>query len=299
MKWLGWIAVCVAAACSQSDVSVQASDGFTLVASTPCDAEIKRMLTIPAERRCDFIRWKLTLAKTFVLTAEFGEARPNTPGFVPVTERLGTYDGELLELNGNVEVDKADGHEEWRLISTGQRQAKFALLRLNENLFHILNSERRLMRGNGGWSYTLNRTSPVPAGPLSPPSISNSRRPPASVTFDGRTPCRELAPMVGIPIGQECFKIKWRVILNRDPSTLEPTTYQIQSTFARTHPIDGKWRIEKGIAGDAAAVVYRLDGNKPILLTPGDENILFFLNTERQPLTGNADFSYTLNRKPD
>jgi len=33
-----------------------------------------------------------------------------------------------------------------------------------------------------------------------------------------------------------------------------------------------------------------------LLLLKADDNILFFLNQNREPMVGHADFSYTLNR---
>jgi hypothetical protein len=36
---------------------------------------------------------------------------------------------------------------------------------------------------------------------------------------------------------------------------------------------------------------------KPVSILAGDENVLFFLDTDGNLMTGNGDFSYTLNRR--
>lgn len=68
-------------------------------------------------------------------------------------------------------------------------------LKLDDNLLHVLSPEKRLMVGNGGWSYTLNRTDkgdePQPvSSPLEPqPSLNEVS---TSGVFEGRTPCADL-----------------------------------------------------------------------------------------------------------
>ena len=74
--------------CSQAEVTNDSSSNIVLVASTPGDSLIKSLLTIHPDTKVDFIRWDLTLkkgendSKIFLLNIVFGEAQPNTPGFI-------------------------------------------------------------------------------------------------------------------------------------------------------------------------------------------------------------------------
>src|SRR5688500_4544035 len=111
-----------------------------------------------------------------------------------------------------------------------------------------------MMIGNGGWSYTLNRK-PAIANAALPSGMSSGSSKRAQLTFDGRTPCTELLNIVPKPSDlDECFKIKWRIILDRDATTMQPSTFTMHTTFNRRETIGGTWT-EKVIGN---AVVYRL-----------------------------------------
>jgi hypothetical protein len=65
--------------------------------------------------------------------------------------------------------------------------------------------------------------------------------------------------------------------------------------------MEGNWARVHGRNNNREAIVYRLtpNGNGPaVFLLKGDDNVLFFLNQNQQPLVGTTDFSYTLNRRP-
>ena len=116
--------------------------------------------------------------------------------------------------------------------------------------------------------------------------------------FEGRCPCQELAKELKIAIFTECFKTKWGLTLWQSPDNQTPSTYKIESSFYRETPREGKWKITKGTKNNPDAIVYQLDseGLEPIFLMKGDENVLFFLDNNKNLLVGNMLFSYTLNR---
>lgn len=179
------------------------------------------------------------------------------------------------------------------------------MVKLNENLFHLLTPQYKLMIGNGGWSYTLNRKEPVsnksvdfPAMMISSSLDNETAR---QIIFDGRTPCQNFATEHQINASQDCFKLKWRLILNRDSITYEPTTYTIRKVVDNMpRDISGKWKLIKGFGKNPEAIIYQLDPDdteKPISLLAGDDNVLFFLNKNNELYTGNSDFSFTLNKR--
>ena len=117
--------------------------------------------------------------------------------------------------------------------------------------------------------------------------------------FEGRSPCHGIARELKLPQHAGCTKVKWRVTLYQDPKTAASTTYKVEGTLHRQSAREGAWTIVRGAKTDPNAVVYRL-GPTPteaeVLLLKADDNILFFLNHDREHMVGHADFSYTLNR---
>src|SRR5690606_23546157 len=101
-----------------------------------------------------------------------------------------------------------------------------------------------LMVGNGGWSYSLNRESPVDSGKiLISSSVSEDKS--LQLVFDGRTPCQEIAAEhPEMNASPSCFKLKWRLILNRDSVTHLPATCIIRKVVDNEpRDISGKWTI--------------------------------------------------------
>lgn len=118
-------------------------------------------------------------------------------------------------------------------------------------------------------------------------------------TFEGRSPCQELAKELSLPMPADCFKLKWYLTLYQEAATHEPTTYVLEGTPYRKAPLHGKWSIVTITKDHKNTIIYKLDTNKPgvsLLLQKGDDNVLFFLDRNKDLLVGNADFSYTLNR---
>jgi hypothetical protein len=161
------------------------------------------------------------------------------------------------------------------------------------------------MIGNGGQSFTLSRTSNV----IPPVSIYQTLQASANLTsgiqdtvlaFVGRSPCAAIAKDMGLPVDPACFKLKWSLQLYQDPVTFKPTTYKLNRVINQRNIIEGAWTIVKGTAADPNALVYLLDPGKPgytLYLMKGDDDVLFFLDKERNLLVGDSLFSYTLNRQ--
>ena len=131
---------------------------IALVGCTPGDEDIKSTLSIPLETKIDFIRWNLKLESpnTFVLDIAYGESQPNTLDL--------KGGGEKRSLKGKYTVSKLTGNpgfkEVYSLKDPGLTKS-ILLVKLSENVFHLLTSQNHLMVGNGGWSYSLSREGPV------------------------------------------------------------------------------------------------------------------------------------------
>jgi hypothetical protein len=266
---------------------------------TPGDQYIKSVFNIPADTKVDFMRWNLILKNqmTFILRLEYGVSKPNTLGFID--------GGKLLTLEGEYSVLNAVKNNVKRTIyglKSANEISSFEMVKINDNLFHLLTPQNMLMVGNGGWSYTLNRKLPVPANELPLLSLSNELLLDRAIQtiYEGRTPCLEIARDAKLEVTNDCFKLKWQLILNRDSVTLAPTTYQLLTTYQRQREIKGYWTIIKGTAANPNAIIYQLDPDIPeksISFFVADENTLFFIDKNNRLFTGNQDFSYTLNRR--
>ena len=267
-----------------------------LIGSTPGDELIKTMLKIPAEAKVDFIRWSLILdGSAFVLDITYGESKPNTLGFISDSKQTfkGTY-----RIVKNQELNRFKEIYQLRSIDLPDI---VPLVKINENLFHILTPHNQLMVGNGGWSYSLNRKTPVESGEIliSSPKLNNKS---LQLDFEGRTPCKEIAKEhPEMNTNPSRFKMKWKLILKRDSVTNLPTTCIIRNIVDnQSRYVSGKWTIINGTATNPDAIIYRIQVDNladPILFLAGDGNVLFFLDKNNQPLVGNADFSYTMNRR--
>lgn len=265
------------------------------IGSTPGDDLIKEQLGIEADIKIDFIRWDLKLGpeSTFILNIQFGENQPNTLGFIRGGQSKGYQGTFTIIKNENTEI------YQFKAINL-----KLAMMRLSNNLFHILTDENKLMVGNGGWSYTLNNKFPTKKE-IKLPTLkgfnksANDRL--TQVIFDGRTPCQEFATEHQMKVSQACFKLKWKLTLNRNPFDFQPTTYSIRKVVDNTpKDITGTWTIIKNAESNPDAIIYQLDPDKPnqtISLLVGDENILYFLHKDKALFVGNGDFSFTLNKR--
>jgi hypothetical protein len=117
--------------------------------------------------------------------------------------------------------------------------------------------------------------------------------------FEGRSPCQEIIRLLNGQAREACIKIKWQLLLYRDPVTHAPTRFALGGFLWRNPPKTGNWAIVKGTREDPQAIVYQLELDEPhgrLSFMKADDNILFFLGKDRELLVGNERFSYTLNR---
>lgn len=267
-----------------------------LVGSTPGDEPIKSMLSISATTQVDFIKWNLKLSdNTFELDIVYGESQPNTLGF--------KGGGETSSFRGLLVIDKSPENKHFREVY--QLKIKgfaepLSLVKINETLFHILTSDNQLMVGNGGWSYSLNRTNSIPLKKaLISSAVSDEKA--MQVIFDGRTPCQEIsAEHPEMNASAACFKLKWKLTLNRDSITNASTTCVIRKVVDnQPQDVTGKWTIIYGTKENPDVIIYKIetDHGAPISFLAGDDHVLFFLDKNGNPFVGNEHFSFTLNRR--
>ena len=144
--------------------------------------------------------------------------------------------------------------------------------------------------------------------------MAQTRRSSGSVllgVFVGTTPCADAAkPMLKIPPGDRCDRIKWELSLYQDESSRTPTTYHLKREFGyhvdnRTSAskgeiiIEGKWSITRGTRQYANAIIYSLEtGNagQVLMFMKAGERLLHLLNKDKSLQVGNGAYSYTLSK---
>ena len=288
---------------SAANSSPEASD-IVLVASTPGNDVIKSLLAIPPDKKIDFIRWNLVLTNpeserhSFSLDINYGEAQPNTSGF--------KNGGEKKSIEGEYGISQEKGLINGKVyhLKSPKLADEIQFIKLSENIYHSISPQMQLMVGNGGWSYTLNRKEPLSNCTTVLPVLTAFSSLPADtsrqIIFEGRTPCLDIAREKNLVVSADCFKLKWKLVLSRDPKTLLPTTYRLYRTNSRQNDLTGNWVIKKGSGSNSNAIIYQLDSDKPdksISLYLADENVAFFLHDDNEFFTGDENFSYTLNRR--
>jgi hypothetical protein len=272
--------------CMKSGIIIFAAFSFfcltarsqNFIGSTPANAAVKSFLGIPLSDSVDFIRWKLNInAEKFDLSCNYGIGKPGTNGFIDGGKHVG-FSG-LTRMEKSYFILRHENKMLW-------------LIQINQDLLHLLDSQKKLLIGNGGWSYTLNNFAP------SHSPINNLRSLPMvirdSTVFDGRTPCG--VPDIIEP-GKLCYKLKWRIVLYANAAYPGDGRYRVLGTGLRAEGgRKGNWT---RINSRDEKIMYELkdsDGNGWLYLQQLDDHILIFSDRSGKLLVGDEDFSYTLNR---
>jgi len=117
--------------------------------------------------------------------------------------------------------------------------------------------------------------------------------------YFGRTPCQELAKQLQHATTAECIKIKWSLELYGIKGDIHSGKFILEGLGYRgQNALEGQWNILRGTVADPGAIVYELviPGKGNLLLQKLDD-VLFFLDEQKNLLVGNYDFSYALNRE--
>ena len=244
--------------------------------STPAHQHVRDFLGISLTDSIDFIRWKVAIrSNRYDLNCQYGISKGGTSGFI---------DEKKVAFSGQV---SRQGH--YYLLQRGNKT--FYVLEINASLLYLLDENKNLLVGDGGYSYALNSKTPVKSQQFNYP-LKQSRVG-YLMAFQGRTPCQELSS------NPACEKMKWYIIFYTDSVTGKPSYYleggrgYKKETMAR-----GRWEIIR----KNGRIIYKLDIEKythPLYLLKADDNILFFTDAAGNLLVGNENFSYTLNRTGD
>ncbi len=254
--------------------------------TTPCDSITRPVPTMPAGAKCEMATWRLDLRVDgrFELAAAYGMPQPNSSGI-----RNGGTPVELTGIYG--------AEDDVIRLSADDPGVTIRLLRVGEDVLHLIGRDGRLLVGTAAWSYSLNRDgssgrrTPVVAATYDEPGR------PGGGVFEGRTPCAPELRAFTANLVPGCERLKWRLTLRQNAAG-DPAGY-VSGVAGRKDAIEGTWRIRRGLPGHQDAVLYELRpagaaARLTFLLVGGHH--LFLLGPGQQLLVGDQSLSYTLSR---
>lgn len=262
----------------KTDSSIDQLKGDDIfIASTPANRQLKAFLGIPVSDSVDFVRWQLIFRdSSYTLNCHYGIGKPNTNEFI--------NGGHKRELAGGwFKEDRV------RTLKNGMRQLN--LVEISNNILHLMDTDGKLMIGNGGWSYTLNNKMPNTSSDIFAKSQPGMLK--DSTGFEGRSP--DIIP--GIPSEPPYNKLKWDIVLFANRNTNTPTTYRaISAPWRSRGGKTGNWKIVHETDGRCYCQLLNEDGSIFLNLLKADDGILLIADHRSNLLVGNGDFSYTLNK---
>ena len=90
--------------------------------------------------------------ETYTLHYTYGLPKQGTTGFIEGGNKAGMK-GTWTIIKGT----RSDSHATVYRLHDSKTGKTISLLKLNDNLLHLLDSDQHLMIGSAAWSYTLNR----------------------------------------------------------------------------------------------------------------------------------------------
>ena len=246
--------------------------------STPAGPEVRHFLGIPLSDSVDFIRWMLTINDNqYTLDCNYGLSKPNTAGFI--------NNGKMIKLSGLVSNKN-------NIYQFGNKNSYLNVAIININILQLLDDNKNMLVGNGGWSYTLNNTAVVAT--TNSINVNPSYMPfKDSLLLEGRTPCA--IPGL-LQEGTVCYKLKWLIVMYNNGKSNTGSYIVFSNLWSRQQKKSGTWSF---IKNNGNYSFYQLtDANKklPFFLVKMDDNIFMFADKDGSLLVGDEDFSYTLNR---
>ena len=130
----------------------------TFVGTSPCGNIIKPLLGIKDDNECDFTKWTMTLYQPKTnrpalvkLVYRYGISRPNTSGFMD--EKRAEFEGHWTIQKGTKAKPNATVYQ----VTLHKIDKNLLFVKLSDNAIHLLDSQRGLMIGNSGYSYTFSK----------------------------------------------------------------------------------------------------------------------------------------------
>ena len=89
---------------------------------------------------------------TFHIDVLYGESKPNTNGFMGGGHKI-VLEGKYTIVKGARENQSLNVYQ----LKTEKLASPIRLIEMDSNVLHFADSNNKLLVGNGGWGYMLNR----------------------------------------------------------------------------------------------------------------------------------------------
>lgn len=268
--------------------SFEASSPNTVfVSCTSCPNDIRGFLTVPAGTPCDMVNWNLQVSDNgnYTLTAKWGYYVDNATF---------KYTGELKDSKGSWTINKQNpGFKESEIYTLTANKQSLQLLKLNDNMFHLMGHDKKILTGTEGYANVLNRADPVTDKDIDFSLVDESGEG-RNFVLAGRTPSKQISKELNFDVDRD--KVKWLIKFFTDGR------FEMNRTLERPTVVKGKWTITKGWDADKDATVYKLDAESPnphtIYLLKASPEVFLILSKQTGLMVGDKEFSYALIRRP-
>ena len=240
----------------------------TFASCTECPKETRDFLNIPTDVKCDMIKWKLDMSDngTYQLSGQWGYY---------VNNSTWTKQGELVDPAGSW---KMDGD----VCTLMSKNRTLQLLKLDDNIFQIIDKDKKIVPGGAGFANTFNRVNPVRDKSIDfkPGNTAIQQE----IELTGRTPLKPFDKLLGIVDNEDHDKIKWLIKLHANG------TMEMRRTLEHIADYKGTWTVSDN--------VYKLDFEKRTLyLLKASDDVYYFMTPEDGLLVGNHEFGMSLIRR--
>lgn len=240
---------------------------ISFVSCTACPKDVRGFLNLPADAKCEMVKWKLDVSEngSYTVNANWGYW---------VDNRTFKYTGKA-DSKGEYKVDS-------RIYSFSNKYASLLMLRLNQNMFQLLDNNKNLLPGDEGYANMLTRTDPVEDKSLDFVSPKTFKK--EDLVISGRTPLRPFDKELPIADSEGHQKIKWLIKFYADGRV------EVREVLEHVYNWKGTWTAYENI--------YKLDfeGRKLTLLR-GSDDIFYFVSKEGGLMNGNEEFGTALIRR--
>jgi hypothetical protein len=157
----------VTTACSQNTGNSTSDSADIFAGTTPCGNIIRPLHKIKKEGncaleecKCVMVEWRLELHKDPVTKEPAGYKLTSINRFTVAETNMLSQPGTKTESEGKWAIIKGNQQKPGAILyrlNADKKDLSLDLIKLDNDLLHVLDDEGKLMIGNEFWSYTLTR----------------------------------------------------------------------------------------------------------------------------------------------
>ena len=141
--------------CSQNNASNTNLITDIFAGGTPCNSIVNTALKIPASDTCEYMKWELTIFgkdSSFKLLISYGAYQPNTMFFL--------NGGKSMRIAGKLKTTHCTrNNTKYKILHLvdDEKRPEVLFIELDNNILHLIDSNMKLIKGDPGMGFVLNR----------------------------------------------------------------------------------------------------------------------------------------------